>query len=62
MRKKRLEIVAGMVIPTTIENSTGKNWGYNINPDSCKLCFDIFGKRTPEQCRKCKAGADSVTK
>jgi len=61
MRKKHLGIVAGMVIPTTMENSTGKNWGYNINSDSCKLCFDIFGKRTNEQCMKCKAGANSVT-
>ena len=45
---------------TTMENSTGKDWKYNINSDSCKLCFDIFGNRTCEQCRKCKAGANKV--
>lgn len=59
--KKRIGIVSGMVIPTTMENSTGKDWKYNINSDSCKLCFDIFGKRTCEQCAKCKAGANSIT-
>mgnify|MGYP007009153052 CR=1 FL=1 len=58
---KKLGIINGMAMSTTMENSTGKDWKYNINSDSCKLCYDIFGKRNKEQCAKCKAGAKKVT-
>ena len=54
--KKRLAIVSGCVIPTTMQESK-LNIKYNICPALCKTCFDIFGDRTSKQCEKCRTGA-----
>lgn len=60
MNNKHVGTVMGVMTTTNMPFSDEKDNIYNIDTNLCKTCYDIFGIRTSEQCKKCKGHATNI--